>query len=59
MVPGRLAREWPTEMGGLLDEILNLENLRFGRELDAHVAEDGHQLLTVSLELPRANSRSR
>ena len=35
----------------LLDEILNLEDLRFGRELDAHVAEDGHQLLTVSLEL--------
>jgi hypothetical protein len=35
----------------LLDEILDLENLRFGRELDAHVAKDGHQLLTVSLEL--------
>src|SRR5688572_29494604 len=35
----------------LLDEILNFENLRLGRELDAHVAEDGHQLLTVSLEL--------
>jgi hypothetical protein len=34
-----------------LDEILHLENLRFGRELDAHVTEDGHQLLAVSLEL--------
>ena len=34
----------------LLDEVLNLEELWFGRELDPHVAEDGHQLLTVSLE---------
>ena len=35
----------------LFDQILNLENLRLGRELDANVAEDGHQLLTKRPEL--------
>ena len=33
------------------DEVLNLEDLRLSRELDAQVGEDGHQLFTVRLEL--------
>jgi hypothetical protein len=35
----------------LLDEVLNLEDFWFHRELDPHLGEDGHELLTVRLEL--------
>jgi hypothetical protein len=34
-----------------LDKVLDLEDLRFGGELDPEVAEDGHQLFAVRLEL--------
>ena len=35
----------------LLDEVLHLEDLWFGREPDPDVAEDGRQLLPEGLEL--------
>ena len=51
---GGLPRYLAASRALLLGEVLNLEDLRFGRKLDPHVAEDRHQLLTVCLErLPR------